>query len=448
MPPAPLCRRRQDPGNRPSISGCPQAVLVTGGAGYIGAHACKALARAGYRPVVFDNLSRGHRQAVRWGPLVEGELADRQRLRAAIEQYQVAAVMHFAAYAYVGESVADPALYYRNNLVGSLSLFEAMRESGIGRIVFSSTCATYGIPDSVPIKETARQSPINPYGETKLAIERALLWYGEAYGVRSVSLRYFNAAGADPEGEIGECHAPETHLVPLALQAALGIGPPLEVYGTDYPTPDGTAIRDYIHVADLAAAHLLALEHLLEGQRQRCAQPRHRPRPFGARGDRRRRDRGRQGGPKARGGAASRRSGDARRRSGAGRRSARLASADIGSQDDHRKRVRLARQPARGDPVARAARRELGSSRQRPRRKAAPRSEGNAVTMLVGDEVAAPPVVPPPAAAAEPIRVYGKFFFAGERKHFVKGRDLWPVSVRQPRRAVPRARRGRRRFRR
>jgi UDP-arabinose 4-epimerase len=243
-----------------------EAVLVTGGAGYIGAHACKALARSGYRPVVFDNLSRGHRRAVRWGPLVEGELADRERLRAAIEQYRVAAVMHFAGYAYVGESVADPALYYRNNLAGSLSLLEVMRESGIERIVFSSTCATYGIPDSVPIKETAAQLPINPYGETKLAIERALHWYGEAYGVRSVSLRYFNAAGADPEGEIGECHAPETHLVPLALQAALGRRPPLDVYGTDYPTPDGTAIRDFIHVADLAAAHLRALEHLLEGR--------------------------------------------------------------------------------------------------------------------------------------------------------------------------------------
>ena len=242
-----------------------EAVLVTGGAGYIGAHACKALARAGYRPVAFDNLSRGHRRAVRWGPLVEGELADRRRLRAAIEQYRVAAVMHFAGYAYVGESVADPALYYRNNLAGSLCLFEAMRESGIERVVFSSTCATYGLPDSVPIKETAAQLPISPYGETKLAIERALHWYGEAYGLRSVSLRYFNAAGADPEGEIGECHAPETHLVPLALQAALGRRPPLDVYGTDYPTPDGTAIRDYIHVVDLAAAHLRALEHLLEG---------------------------------------------------------------------------------------------------------------------------------------------------------------------------------------
>jgi UDP-arabinose 4-epimerase len=242
-----------------------EAVLVTGGAGYVGAHACKALARAGHRPVVFDNLSRGHRRAVRWGPFVEGELADRERLRAAIEQYRVAAVMHFAGYAYVGESAADPALYYRNNLAGSLSLFEAMRESGIERIVFSSTCATYGIPDSVPIKETAAQLPISPYGETKLAIERALHWYGEAYGVRSMSLRYFNAAGADPEGEIGECHTPETHLVPLALLAALGRRPPLDVYGTDYSTPDGTAIRDYIHVADLAAAHLRALERLLEG---------------------------------------------------------------------------------------------------------------------------------------------------------------------------------------
>jgi UDP-arabinose 4-epimerase len=242
-----------------------EAVLVTGGAGYIGAHACKALARAGYRPVAFDNLSRGHRRAVRWGPFVEGELADRERLRAAIEQYRVAAVMHFAGYAYVGESVADPSLYYRNNLGGSLSLFEAMRESGVERIVFSSTCAIYGIPHRVPIPETAPHLPINPYGETKLAIERALHWYGEAYGVRSVSLRYFNAAGADLEGEIGECHAPETHLVPLALLAALGRRPPLEVYGTDYPTPDGTAIRDYIHVADLAAAHLRALEHLFEG---------------------------------------------------------------------------------------------------------------------------------------------------------------------------------------
>jgi UDP-arabinose 4-epimerase len=242
-----------------------EAILVTGGAGYIGAHACKGLARAGYRPVVFDNLSRGHRTAVRWGPLVEGELADREGLRTAIEQYRVSAVMHFAAYAYVGESIADPALYYRNNLGGSLSLFEAMRAGGVDRIVFSSTCATYGTPASVPIKESAAQLPVNPYGETKLAIERALHWYGRAYGMRAVSLRYFNAAGADPDGEIGECHEPETHLLPLVLHAALGRRPPIEIYGTDYPTPDGTAIRDYIHVTDLVAAHVRALEHLNAG---------------------------------------------------------------------------------------------------------------------------------------------------------------------------------------
>jgi len=242
-----------------------QAVLVTGGAGYIGSHACKALAGAGFQPVVFDNLSRGHREAVRWGPLVEGDLADRQRLCAALIEHKVEAVMHFAAYAYVGESVADPALYYRNNLGGTLSLLEAMREAGVGEIVFSSTCATYGIPDGVPIREDAPQRPVNPYGETKLAIERALHWYAAAYGLRSVSLRYFNAAGADPEGEIGEHHEPETHLVPLVLQAALGHGPHIEIYGTDYPTHDGTAIRDYVHVCDLAIAHLRALERLRGG---------------------------------------------------------------------------------------------------------------------------------------------------------------------------------------
>ncbi|HUC12230.1 MAG TPA: UDP-glucose 4-epimerase GalE, partial [Stellaceae bacterium] len=241
------------------------SILVTGGAGYIGSHACKRLAHAGYRPVVYDNLSRGHREAVRWGPLVEGDLADGARLRAAIVEYRVAAVMHFAAYAYVGESVTNPALYYRNNLAGSLSLLEAMRESGVGEIVFSSTCATYGTPDIVPIRESAPQSPVNPYGETKLAIERALHWYGQAYGLRSVALRYFNAAGADPEGEIGECHEPETHLVPLVLQAALGQRSHIDIFGTDYPTPDGTAIRDYVHVDDLATAHLRALERLRGG---------------------------------------------------------------------------------------------------------------------------------------------------------------------------------------
>jgi UDP-arabinose 4-epimerase len=243
-----------------------QSVFVTGGAGYIGSHACKVLARAGYEPVVFDNLSRGHREAVRWGPLVEGDLADREELVAALREHRVSAVMHFAAYAYVGESVADPVLYYRNNLAGTLSLLEAMREVGVDKLVFSSTCATYGHPDRIPIRETARQLPVNPYGETKLAIERALYWYGEAYRLRSISLRYFNAAGADPEGEIGELHEPETHLVPLVLQTALGQRSHIDVYGTDYPTADGTAIRDYIHVEDLAEAHLQALEHLYAGR--------------------------------------------------------------------------------------------------------------------------------------------------------------------------------------
>ncbi|MBV8739527.1 MAG: UDP-glucose 4-epimerase GalE [Alphaproteobacteria bacterium] len=240
-----------------------QSILVTGGAGYIGSHACKALARAGYQPIAYDNLSRGHREAVRWGPLVEGDIADSSRLGAAIEQYQIAAIMHFAAYAYVGESVSDPALYYCNNLAGTLAMLETARQTEVRHIVFSSTCATYGTPEIVPIRETAPQCPVNPYGETKLAIERALHWYGEAYGLRWVSLRYFNAAGADQEGEIGEDHDPETHLVPLVLQAALGQRPAIEVYGTDYPTPDGTAIRDYIHVDDLADAHLRALERLL-----------------------------------------------------------------------------------------------------------------------------------------------------------------------------------------
>jgi UDP-arabinose 4-epimerase len=240
-----------------------EAVLVTGGAGYIGSHACKILARAGYRPVVFDNFSRGHRAAVRWGPLVEGDLADRGKLVEALRHHRISVVMHFAAYAYVGESVADPATYYRNNLGGSLSLLEAMREAEVDKIVFSSTCATYGDPAEVPIRETMPQLPVNPYGETKLAIERALHWYGVAYGLCWVSLRYFNAAGADPEGEIGERHEPETHLIPLVLQAALGERAQMDIFGTDYPTPDGTAIRDYIHVQDLGEAHLRALQYLV-----------------------------------------------------------------------------------------------------------------------------------------------------------------------------------------
>ena len=242
-----------------------QSVLVTGGAGYIGSHACKALAAAGYLPVTYDNLSRGHRRAVRWGPLVEGDLADRQAIAAALRAHQTTAVMHFAALAYVGESTGDPALYYRNNVVGALALMDAMREVAVKQIVFSSTCATYGLPDAVPIRETMAQRPINPYGETKLAIERALHWYGAAYGLRSVALRYFNAAGADRDGEIGEEHEPETHLIPLVLRAALGSAPPVAIFGSDYPTLDGTAIRDYVHVEDLAAAHVRALEYLARG---------------------------------------------------------------------------------------------------------------------------------------------------------------------------------------
>jgi len=242
-----------------------EAVLVTGGAGYIGSHACKALAAAGYVPVTYDNLSRGHRHAVRWGPLVEGDIADRAAVATALKTHRISSVMHFAAFAYVGESGTDPALYYSNNVCGTLSLLDAMREAGVNRIVFSSSCATYGLPDSVPIRETMAQHPVNPYGETKLAIERVLRWYGPAYGLRSVALRYFNAAGCDRAGEIGEEHDPETHLIPLVLRAALGTAPPVRIFGTDYPTPDGTAIRDYIHVDDLAAAHVRAVEYLAAG---------------------------------------------------------------------------------------------------------------------------------------------------------------------------------------
>ena len=242
-----------------------EAVLVTGGAGYIGSHACKALAAAGYTPVTYDNLSRGHRHAVRWGPLVEGDIADRRAVTAALKAHRISSVMHFAALAYVGESGTDPALYYSNNVSGTLSLLDAMRELEVNRIVFSSSCATYGLPDSVPIRETMAQLPVNPYGETKLAIERVLHWYGPAYGLRSVALRYFNAAGCDRAGEIGEEHDPETHLIPLVLRAALGSAPPVQIFGTDYATPDGTAVRDYIHVDDLAAAHVRALQYLAAG---------------------------------------------------------------------------------------------------------------------------------------------------------------------------------------
>lgn len=241
-------------------------VLVTGGAGYIGSHACKALARAGHQPIAYDNLVYGHRWAVRWGPLVEGELADDATLDAAFRCHKPDAVMHFAAYAYVGESVADPIKYYRNNVAGSLTLLEACQRHGVDKLVFSSTCATYGVPQQIPISESHPQAPINPYGASKLMVERMLADCGVAHGLRSIALRYFNAAGADPEGEIGEAHDPETHLIPLVLEAAAGARPHIQILGTDYDTADGTCIRDYIHVSDLADAHVMALERLAHSE--------------------------------------------------------------------------------------------------------------------------------------------------------------------------------------
>jgi len=235
-------------------------VLVTGGAGYIGSHACKALAAAGHTPVAFDNLSRGHAWAVKWGPLEEGDILDQARLEAAIERHAPDAVMHFAALAYVAESVADPGIYYRTNVQGTLTLLEAMRRRGVSRLVFSSSCATYGAPAATPIAEDAAQAPISPYGATKLIGERMLRDYA-AYGLKTVALRYFNAAGADPDGEAGEAHDPETHLIPLLLDAA-ATGTGFVINGADYETPDGTCVRDYVHVSDLASAHVLACERV------------------------------------------------------------------------------------------------------------------------------------------------------------------------------------------
>lgn len=240
-------------------------ILVTGGAGYIGSHACKALAQEGYTPVSYDNLVYGHRWAVRWGPLEEGDIADRARLDAVIQRYRPAAVMHFAAYAYVGESVQNPGKYYRNNVAGTLTLLEALRDHGIDKLIFSSTCATYGVPEQTPIDEQHPQRPINPYGASKFMIERMLADFDTAHGLKSIVLRYFNAAGADPEARIGEAHDPETHLIPLVLDAAAGRRPAIIIHGDDYATPDGTCIRDYIHVTDLARAHVLALQALEQG---------------------------------------------------------------------------------------------------------------------------------------------------------------------------------------
>ncbi|MHB8654170.1 MAG: UDP-glucose 4-epimerase GalE [Terriglobia bacterium] len=240
-------------------------ILVTGGAGYIGSHTAKALARAGYEPVVLDNFVTGHRPAARWGRLVEGDLQDPALISKVIKEHDVKAVIHFAASLLVGESMAQPQKYFWNNAVNTLKLLDAMLSTGVKHIVFSSSAAVYGTPDKVPIPEDHALRPINPYGETKLIMERALHWYGLAYGLRSAALRYFNAAGADPQSEIGEDHNPETHLIPLIVRATLGLIPFVEIYGTDYSTPDGTAIRDYIHVTDLADAHVLALRYLMEG---------------------------------------------------------------------------------------------------------------------------------------------------------------------------------------
>jgi UDP-glucose-4-epimerase GalE len=233
-------------------------VLVTGGAGYIGSHACKALAKAGYQVVVFDNLVAGHREAVRYGEFVEGDITNLAAVRDALSRHRIGGVMHFAAFLDVGESVREPAKYYRNNVMGALTVLEAMAAESVPSFVFSSTCATYGEPIETPIQESHPQNPINSYGDSKLAIERALPHFERAFAMKWVALRYFNAAGADPDGEIGEDHSPEIHIIPRAIDAATG-GPGLKVFGDDYPTPDGTCLRDYIHVTDLADAHVKAL---------------------------------------------------------------------------------------------------------------------------------------------------------------------------------------------
>jgi UDP-glucose-4-epimerase GalE len=247
------------------LAGKPQTVLVTGGAGYIGSHAAKALSSAGHRVVVFDSLVAGHRDAVKYGEFVKGDILDTAAVRSTLETHRVDAVMHFAAFFDVGESVRAPAKYYRNNVVGTVSVLEAMAAQNVRTLVFSSTCATYGEPVETPITEAHPQRPINSYGESKLAVERALPHYERAYGIRAIALRYFNAAGADPDGELGEDHAPEIHIIPRALDAATG-GPGLQVFGDDYPTPDGTCLRDYVHVTDLADAHVRALEALARGE--------------------------------------------------------------------------------------------------------------------------------------------------------------------------------------
>jgi UDP-glucose-4-epimerase GalE len=239
-------------------------ILVTGGAGYIGSHVCKALAAKGYVPITYDNLSRGNLWAVKWGVLERGDIADADQLRLVLEKYKPGALMHFAAYAYVGESVERPLLYYENNFAGTAMLLRTVIDYQSMPVVFSSSCATYGIPERVPIAEDHPQRPINPYGSSKLFVERMLADVNVACGLPWMALRYFNAAGADPDGQIGEAHDPETHLIPLVLAAARS-GRPVRIFGTDYDTPDGSCVRDYVHVTDIADAHVRALEYLLAG---------------------------------------------------------------------------------------------------------------------------------------------------------------------------------------
>lgn len=243
----------------------PTPVLVVGGAGYIGSHTCLQLSDKGFLPIVYDNLTNGHGEFVKWGPLEQGDIRDRARLDEVIAKYKPAAIMHFAALIEVGESVKDPVGFYENNVIGSLTLLSAAQAAGIKAFVFSSTCATYGLPDRVPMDETHGQAPINPYGRTKWVIEQALADYDRYTDFHSVVLRYFNAAGADFEGRIGEWHTPETHAIPIAIDAALGRRQGFKVLGTDYETRDGSCVRDYIHVMDLAEAHVRAVQYLLDG---------------------------------------------------------------------------------------------------------------------------------------------------------------------------------------
>lgn len=240
-------------------------ILIVGGAGYIGSHLNKEISKKGYKTVVFDNLSYGHEKFVKWGIFERGDLGDIEDIRKVFKKYRIEAVMHFAAFTYVGESVEDPQKYYMNNVKNTLNLLQVMLEENVKYFVFSSTCATYGNPARIPITENHPQNPINPYGKSKLIVEEILKDYSDAYGLKYASLRYFNAAGADPDGEIGEMHDPETHLIPLVLDAASSKREDIKIFGTDYDTSDGTCIRDYIHVTDLADAHILALEYLQKG---------------------------------------------------------------------------------------------------------------------------------------------------------------------------------------